>query len=70
MFIITSESEVSMGYLILPEIKLPYRFKMEKRLLLFRATSTSHLILSSNLAFAQSIESLYLETHNEHQLQK
>jgi hypothetical protein len=42
VFIITSESEVSMGYSILPEIKLLYRFKMEKRLLLFRATSTSH----------------------------
>lgn len=70
MFFITCKSEAPMGYLILPEIKLLYRLKMEKRLLLFRGTSISHLILSSNLAFAQRIESLYLETHGEHQLQK
>jgi hypothetical protein len=50
-----------MGYSILPEIKLLYRFKMEKRLLLFRATSTSHLILSSNLAFANYTWGLDME---------
>lgn len=69
VFISTCESEVPMGYLILLEI-LHYRLKMEKRWLLFRGTSTSHLILNSDLAFAQRIESLFLETHSEHQLQK